>query len=175
MKLHTLLLAAALLLGTAPLAAQAGGAPPPGELPGQMEDRPFARLLELRDQLELSDAQVGRLALIGARLEETNRPLRAELLRQWQAWREQRRAELLRMSPAAREQELRRLREEGPPPLPENLRPLAQSIRRNVAGAVREAGGVLTPRQKMRARQLMREQRGRGMGPRMRRRGMRRP
>ena len=178
MKMRLLLLgAAALLLGGAPLGAQQGVGNPPGEEPGQVEERPFARLMELRGELELNDGQVERLGQIAARLEETNRPLRAELWRQWQAWREQRRAELLRMSPEDRQRELRRLREEGRPPLPENMRPLAQHIRRNVADAMQEAAGVLTPRQKARARQLMRQQRGGRMrpGPRARRPGMRRP
>jgi hypothetical protein len=177
MRIHPLLLgAAALLLHTVALAAQPGGAALPPGMPGAADERPFARLMELRAALELSDAQVARLSEIAARLEETNRPLRAELFSQWQAWREQRRAELLRMTPSAREAELRRLREEGPPPLPESMRPLAQRIRGNVAAAMGEAGGVLTPRQKARARQLVRQERiRRNGGFRPRRGGLRRP
>jgi hypothetical protein len=159
MKIHPLLPAAvALLLGASPALAQE---PPAarGELPAQADERPFERLLQVRQELQLSDAQVDRLQLIALRLEDTNAPLRAELMRQWQAWRQERRNELLRMTPEARQAELRRLQEEGPPPLPENLRPLAQRIRGNIAAAMREAGGVLTPQQKSRARALMRQQR----------------
>jgi hypothetical protein len=177
MKIRPLLLAlAALLLGAPGAWAQAGGAGP--DLPpAQADERPFERLLQVRSELELSDAQVDRLQLIALRLEDTNAPLRAELQRQWQAWRQERRAELLRMTPEQRQAELQRVREQGPPPLPESMRPLAQRIRGNIAAAMREAGAVLTPRQKARARALMREQRqqrrefpgGRGRFPRGRR------
>jgi len=43
--------------------------------------------------------------------------------------------------------------------VPDELRPLVQRIRGNVVAARREAGTVLTPRQKARARQLLRERR----------------
>jgi hypothetical protein len=165
------LFAAALLLGSVPAAAQDDGPPTRGaEMLEQREQRPFERLMEVRGELGLSDAQVGRLQSIAARLEETNRPLREELLRRWQAVREERRARLMRMTPEERQEELRRVREQGPPPVPENLRPLLQRMRGNVAGAVREAGTVLTPRQKARARQLIRERGGR-MRPGMQRGG----
>jgi hypothetical protein len=63
------------------------------------------------------------------------------------------------MTPEQRQAELARVRAQGRPPVPEELRPLVQRIRGNVAGARREAGTVLTPRQKARARQLLRERR----------------
>jgi hypothetical protein len=96
--------------------------------------------------------------------------VREELFRRWQAVREERRAELMRMTPEQRQAELRRVREQGPPPMPESLRPLVQQMRRNIAGAMREAGTVLTPRQKAQARTLIRQRRGQ-MGPGMRRGG----
>jgi len=159
---------AGLLLAAAPAMAQPGGGGP-GEVLEQRERRPFDQLMEARGELGLSDAQVRRLQAIAGRLEETNRPLREELLRRWQAVREARRAELMRMTPGERQAELRRIREQGPPPVPESLRPLVQRMRRNIAGAVREAGTVLTPGQKARARALMRERRQGRMGQGMRR------
>jgi hypothetical protein len=169
---------AALLLGAAPAAAQDAAAPPRGAemLDRREQQRPLDLLMEVRGELGLSDAQVARLQSIAGRLEETNRPLREELLRRWQAVREERRAELMRMTPEQRQAELRRIREQGPPPVPESLRPLVQRMRRNIAGAMREAGTVLTPGQKARARALVRERRGGGqMGPGMRGGGGRRP
>jgi len=160
-----LALAAGVLLAATPAAAQQDGPPPrPSDMLEQREQRPFDLLMEARGELELSDAQVGRLQSIAARLEETNRPLREELRRRWEQVREERRAELMRMTPEQRQAELQRVREQGPPPVPESLRPLVQRMRRNIAGAVREAGTVLTPGQKARARALIRERRGR-MGP----------
>ena len=165
-------LAAGLLLAAAPAAAQDDGPPVRGaELLERREQRPLDRLMEVRGELELSDAQVRRLQSIAARLEETNRPLREELVRRWQAVREERRAALMRMTPEQRQAELRRVREQGPPPVPESLRPLVQRMRGNIGAAMREAGTVLTPRQKARARALMRERRGGEMGPGMRRDG----
>jgi len=168
---HLFAAVAGVLLASAPAAAQPGGGGGPAgtEALEQRERRPFDLLMEARGELALSDAQVGRLQAIAGRLEETNRPLREELLRRWQAVREERRAELMRMTPGERQAELRRIREQGPPPVPESLRPLVQRMRRNIAGAVREAGTVLTPRQKARARALMRERRQGRMGPGMRR------
>jgi hypothetical protein len=177
MRSNLLLAAAALLLGAAPAAAQDAAAPARGaEMLDRREQRPLDLLMEVRGELGLSDAQVARLQSIAGRLEETNRPLREELLRRWQAVREERRAELMRMTPEQRQAELRRVRQQGPPPVPESLRPLVQRMRRNIAGAMREAGTVLTPEQKARARALVRERRGGGqMGPGMRGGGGRRP
>jgi hypothetical protein len=168
---------AALLLGAAPAAPQDAAPPPRGaEMLDRREQRPLDLLMEVRGELGLSDAQVARLQSIAGRLEETNRPLREELLRRWQAVREERRAELMRMTPEQRQAELRRIRQQGPPPVPESLRPLVQRMRRNIAGAMREAGTVLTPEQKARARALVRERRSGGrMGPGMRGGGGRRP
>ncbi len=168
MKIHPLLTAAAaLLLAISPVAAQTGGAAqqqPGAELLEEHEQRPLETLMEVRSELNLTDAQMSRLQQIAVRLNETNRPLREELFRRWQAYREERRAELLRMTPEERQAELARVRAQGRPPVPPELRPLVQRIRGNIAGAMREAGTVLTPQQKARARELVRARGGR-MGP----------
>ena len=170
MKTPPIFLAAlGLLLAVSPAVAQpgaaAGQAQPGAELLEEHEQRPLETLMEVRQELNLSDAQVERLQQIAIRLDATNRPLREELLRRWQAYREQRRAELLRMTPEQRQAELARVRAQGRPPVPQELRPLVQRIRGNIAGAMREAGTVLTPQQKARAREMMRQRRGARMGP----------
>jgi len=168
MRIHPVLLTlCALLLAASPAAAQpALGQQQPGaaEVLEPNDQRPFEALMQVRDELQLSDAQVSRLQQIALRLEATNRPLREELVRRWQAYRGQRRTELLRMTPEQRQAELARVRTQGPPPVPDELRALAQRIRGNIAGAKREAGTVLTPGQKARARELLRERRGERMG-----------
>lgn len=173
MRIHPLLAtAAALLLAVAPAAAQA---PEPDGQPGiealrESEQRPLEQLMAVRDQLQLSDPQVARLRQIAVRLEQTNRPLRRQLFLEYRRWREQRRVELERMTPAQRDAELRRIQALGDPPVPPRLRPLVMQIRGNIRVALQEAGGVLTPAQKVRARELVRERRERMGGP-----GMRRP
>ncbi|HSU13109.1 hypothetical protein [Longimicrobium sp.] len=180
MRTHPILLGlCALLLASAPGMAQAAEQQPGAELLDRNDQRPFDALMQVRGDLQLSDAQVARLQGIATRLEATNRPLREELMRRWQVYREQRRAALLRMTPEQRQAELARVRAQGRPPVPDELRPLVQRIRGNVAGAMREARTVLTPGQKARARELLRERRqgrlqgGRGgrMGGGMRGRG----
>jgi hypothetical protein len=171
MRWSRLLAAAVGLMAAAPAGAQQQEGPPGAEMLERREQRPLDRLMEVRSELELSDAQVGRLRAIALRLEEDNRPLREELERRWLAVRQERRAALMRMTPEQRQAELRRIREQGPPPVPESLRPLVQRMRGNIGAAMREAGTVLTPRQKARARALIRERRGDGIGPGMRRGG----
>jgi hypothetical protein len=159
-----------LLAAAAPAAAQAGGDPAMGaEVLEEREQRPFDLLLQARYELGLTADQVTRLQAIAARLDETNRPLRAELARRWAEVREQRRAELMRMTPEQRREELRRIREFGPPPVPESLQPLAQQVRRNIGAAMHEAGTVLTPAQKARVRGMIRQQQRGRMGPGARR------
>jgi len=173
MRVQRLLtIVAALLLASGPVAARAqdGGGQPGLEVLRESEQRPLEQLMAVRDQLQLSDGQVTRLRAIVMRLEATNRPLRRQLLARYQEIRERRRQELERMTPAQRDAELRRVRETGRPPVPPELRPLVMQIRGNVRVAVREAGAVLTPAQRRRVRQMMRERAGerreRGMGPR---------
>ncbi|HET7229329.1 MAG TPA: hypothetical protein VFJ16_04970 [Longimicrobium sp.] len=167
MRIHTLLAAfAALLLAVAPAAAQAE----PGGQPGlqvlrESELRPLEQLMAVRDELQLTDPQVARLRQIAIRLEQTNRPLRRQLFEEYGRWREQRRLELERMTPAQRQAELRRIRAMGEPPVPPPLRPLVARIRGNMRHALREAGTVLTPGQKARARELVREHRAGRRGP----------
>jgi hypothetical protein len=163
-------LAAALaLLAAVPAAAQQGADPLANDVLEEREQRPFDALLQARQDLRLTPDQVTRIEAIASRLDETNRPLRAELVRLWQAEREQRRAELMRMTPAERRAELRRVRAMGRPPVPENMRPLVQRIRRNIADAMGEAGNVLTPNQRQQVREMVRAgARGR-MGPGARR------
>ena len=165
---YTAALAAALLATAAPLAVQRAHAQDPAaeEVIDRREQAPFDALFQVRRELGLTDVQMGRLQAISQRLEETNRPLRAELVRRWNGLREQRRAELMRMSREQREAERLRIREQGPPPLPPEMRQLVARIRGNVGAAVREVGDVLTPAQKARVRDMMRERRQerRGMG-----------
>ena len=174
MRIHPLLAAAAaLLLATAPAAAQepADDAQPGIEVLRDSELRPLEQLMAVRTELQLTDPQVARLRQIAIRLEETNRPLRRRLFFEYRRWREQRRAELERMTPAQRDAEFRRLQAMGDPPVPPRLQPLVRQIRGNIRHALQEAGGVLTPAQKARARELVRERREqRGPGG-----GMRRP
>ncbi|MBV9108602.1 MAG: hypothetical protein JO306_04245 [Gemmatimonadetes bacterium] len=181
MKIRPILLAPfALLLAISPMGVQAARAQTGDEPLAQQEQRPLETLMEVRQELQLTDAQMSQLQQIALRLDATNRPLRQELVRRWQAYREQRRTELLRMSPAERQAELERIRaqqdEQGRPPVPAELQPLVRQIRGNIAMAMREAGTVLTPAQKARARELVRARRqarsggfggrGRGMGRR---------
>lgn len=167
MRIHPLLApAAALLLAVAPAAAQE---PPAGAQPGlqmlrESEQRPLDQLMAVRTELQLTDPQVARLRQIALRLEQTNRPLRRQLFVEYRHWREQRRVELERMTPAQRQAELHRVQAMGDPPVPPPLRPLVARIRHNVRGALREAGTVLTPAQKARARELVRERGRHGMG-----------
>ncbi len=159
MRIHALLAAlVAMLLAAAPAAAQPGPDVHPGlQVLREREQRPLELLMEVREELRLTDPQVVRLRQIATRLEETNRPLRRQLVAEHARWREQRRLELERMSPAQRSAELRRIRRMPHPPVPPPLRPLVHRIRGNVHAAVQEAGTVLTPEQKVRARQLLRE------------------
>lgn len=175
MRIHPLLgAAAALLLAAVPAAAQE---PAPGGQPGievlrESEQRPLEQLMAVRDELQLTDPQVARLRQIAIQLEQTNRPLRRQLFLEYRRWREERRVELERMTPAQRDAELRRVQAMGDPPVPPRLQPLVRQIRGNVGMAMREAGRVLTPAQKARVREMVRERRQqRGMGGA----GLRRP
>jgi len=160
-----LLAAAALLVALAPAAAQPGPHGDPGlhEL-RQTEQRPLELLMQVRDELRLTDAQVVRLRGIAGRLEETNRPLRRQLVAEYGRWREQRRARLERMTPAQRRAELRHARGGRRADVPPPLRPLVGQIRGNVREAMQEAAEVLTPAQRARARELIQERRGHGPG-----------
>jgi DNA anti-recombination protein RmuC len=162
------------VLAAAPLAAQQSPRPgaegQPGRRweqgPGHERRAPFQRLIEHRQQLELTDAQVARLQAIGARLEEQNRPLVAQLQQQRERFMEQRRAQMEKLSPEQRRDTLRALRTAGRRrEIPDAMRPPMEQMRRNIHAAREEVQGVLTPQQKERARELMREGR-RGEGRR---------
>lgn len=159
MRIHALLAAfLAVLLAAAPAAAQPGPDVHPGlQVLRDREQRPLELLMDVRAELNLTEPQMVRLRQIATRLEQTNRPLRRQLVAEHARWREQRRLELERMTPAQRRAEWRRIRRNPHPPVPPPLRPLVNRIRGNVQAAVQEAGTVLTPEQKVRARQLLRE------------------
>ena len=75
---------------------------------------------------------------------------------------ERRRQEIARelegKSPQERRVILRRMREQGPARhVPPPLRPYVEEMRRNIRTATSEAQKVLTPGQKARARQMLRE------------------
>lgn len=163
----TRLLLLSLCLGAvgSPATAQIGAAQPAAtqEQPGP-EDRPLEQLMEVRAELGLSDPQMQRLQAIALRLEQTNGPLWQELQRQRQTLREQKREELLRMPPAERQAEIERIREQGHLPPTPAMQQLAQQIRANIAGALREAGTVLTPGQRQRAREMIQARRQQRMG-----------
>jgi Spy/CpxP family protein refolding chaperone len=166
MRIRPFLIAAAwLLAAAAPAVAQPGPDAQPGlqELQ-ETEQRPLELLMQVRDDLRLTEPQVARLRQIAGQLEETNRPLRRQLVVEYGRWREQRRVALLRMTPAEREAELHRANAAGRPPVPPRLRPLVARIHGNIRGAMREAASVLTPAQRARAREMIGERRERRMG-----------
>lgn len=120
------------------------------------ERRAFDVLLRHRQQLALSDQQVRRLEEIRARLEQQNAPLRARLVDEHQRWQAERRAQLERMSVEERRRELRRLRETpGEARLPESLQTTVRQMRLHINEAMHQAQGVLTPEQRLRARELL--------------------
>lgn len=157
---------------TAPLSAQPGrdtaGVRARGEaLPA------FQRLMRNRAELGLSDAQVRQLEGIREGLEARNAPLRQQLAAQSQRWRTERREQLQRLTPEERRAELRRLR--GQPRderVPADMQPVVRQMRVNIEEAMHQAQGVLTAEQRVRARDLLRGERGvRRPGARERRPG----
>ena len=158
-KLITCGLALVLAAGTAaPLAAQRDTSR--AEVRG--EGRPALQaLMRHRAELGLSDAQVRQLQTIRERLEAQNAPLRQRLAEQNRRFRAERREQLERMSPEARRAELRRLRGQRPAErLPADMQPVVRQMRVNIAEAMHQAQGVLTAEQRVRARELLRSERG---------------
>jgi hypothetical protein len=162
MKMLTRLLIACLVLGVpASLRGQGAGRGEDrwdraeGHQPG--DGHAFQLLLQHRADLGLTEQQVARLEVIGRRLEAANRPLRERLSAERERFLAERRAELERMSPEQRRAEYERMRSRGRPPLPPAMRPVADEMRENIRHAMREAHGVLTPRQRMQVRRMMRE------------------
>jgi iron-sulfur cluster repair protein YtfE (RIC family) len=174
------------LLAAAPVAAQQSGRGDTTRAPrwerGQgREARPaMERLVALRQELQLTDAQVARLQEIGRRLEERNAPFRAQLETQREQYKAERRAQMEKLTPEQRRDTLRMLRERrGRKEVPQAMRAPMERMRENLQAAMQEAQAVLTPQQKERARQLMaeaRQARGDRMGAegRHRRGGQRR-
>jgi len=174
MKSYVRYMVALSLLAAAPAAAQQNGRPGADSVrggrweQGGRQHRPaFQRLLAHRQELQLTDAQVTRLQEIGRRLEERNRPIRAQLQAQHEQFKAQRRAQMERLTPEQRRDTLRRLREEGHRrEIPQAMRAPMEQMRANIRAAMEEAQGVLNAQQKERARQLMQEAR-RNRGDRM--------
>jgi len=168
MKSYVRYMVALALVASAPVAAQTGGTgndtPRAGRWQQGREARPpFQRLVALRQELQLTDAQVARIQEIGQRLQQRNAPLRAQLATQSEQFKAQRRAQMERLSPEARRDTLRSLRQDGRRrrQVPESMRVPMQQMRENTRAAMDEVQTVLTPQQKERARALMRQERGR--------------
>ena len=166
------------LVAAAPAAAQTGGADTARGARAQQGQRreaqpPFQRLVALRQELQLTDAQVARLQEIGRRLQERNAPLRAQLATQREQYKGQRRTQMERLSPEQRRDTLRSLREgTSRRDIPEPMRATITQMRTNIQASMQEAQNVLTPQQKERARELMKQSRAE-RGGRMQREGRR--
>jgi hypothetical protein len=176
MRMMRFALAAALTVA-APLAAQSGGAEAPAQRE-QAQRRPFDALFRHRAELGLSDAQLRQIEAVRARLEERNAPLRQELAARTRQMRAERRTQLERMTPEERRRELQRLRRlPADQRVPADVRPVVRQMRVNIEEATHQAQGVLTPEQRVRARELLRAEmraarpaprRGEGARPRPR-------
>ncbi|HET6764296.1 MAG TPA: hypothetical protein VFH27_11510 [Longimicrobiaceae bacterium] len=150
----------------APGAAHAQAPADGGTVAADAADVPqgaFEFLREHRAELRITEQQAERLREIADGVQRTNAPLRAQLRRERAAFLAQRRAELMRMSPAERQAELARLQAEGGR-VPPAWGPLLRQMRENQRGAMQQAQAVLTREQKQRARELIREWRGKQAG-----------
>lgn len=127
----------------------------PGAMHEAAERRAFDLLLRHRAELALSEQQVRRLQAILARLDQRNAPLRQRLVEQHHHLQAERRAQLERMSAEQRRAELHRLRQ-ARPDVPRSLEPTVRQMRLNIQEAVQQAQAVLTVRQRLRARELVR-------------------
>lgn len=190
MKIRTIAMALAVAGTPAVLAAQQGTPPAQGQhgehgqhhrgergargMRGQQGGRGGLRMLiNRRQQLNLTDAQVQRLTAIQQRLESQNRTLMERLrtqrqqaglpeLRQPRGEGEGRAARPRRERgerPQLTEQQrqaLQRFREQA--------QPIREQIRQNQQAAVREAQGVLTEQQRQQVQQWMSQHRGRRGG-----------
>lgn len=171
MKSYVRYMVALALVASAPAAAQSGRAGNDTARAGRWQHRgeqghearpPFQRLVALRQELQLTDAQVARVQEIGQRLQQRNAPLRAQLATQSEQFKAQRRAQMERLSPEARRDTLRTLRQRGRRrDVPESMRAPMQQMRENTRAAMQEVQSVLTPQQKERAGELMRREHGR--------------
>lgn len=141
-----------------------------GELARELDGvGPVDLLLERRADVGLSAAQVERLQAVREELAERNRPLLAELLRIRQEVRGKD-ASIGNATPEERALFRSRVAE---------ARPLLQRVRQNNRWAMQRVGGILTPQQRVRVRDRLRDgwQQGGTVRPRppLRDRNRRRP
>jgi hypothetical protein len=135
---------------------------------GQPGEAPAARILELREQLGLTDAQVERIRGIQARLEEQNAPLLAQMTaareqmrterqqmtaEQRQAMRERMQAERQQMTPEQRAQMRQRPgAARAGAGMPEELQPMMEQLRTNNQSARDQIHAVLSAEQQEKLR-----------------------
>ncbi|CAN5855926.1 hypothetical protein BH23GEM3_BH23GEM3_14820 [soil metagenome] len=154
-SVYGLVLVAALAAAPVPAVAQqqTPATPRTEERGGMHKHEPgVGALLQLRGELQLTDAQVARLQAITQRLEAQNQPLLQRLRDAGIPVHPERRARVREMTPAQREDLKQKL---------EANRPTLQRLRENMHGAMRDAREVLTPEQQQRMRDLTREHRAR--------------
>jgi len=149
----------------APLAAQApavGAAWRGAPAPGRMIDW----ILEHRQELQLTDAQVQRLQQIRQELQQRNAPLLAQLRQMvWgDSLRRAREDATVRDSVRARRERMR-----------EQARPILEQLRANARAAMEQARQVLTEEQREKLRSLWAQERPRRQGALWRRPGARPP
>jgi Spy/CpxP family protein refolding chaperone len=153
MRRVAFVLALGLAAAPAPALFAQGTAPnAPTEQPGQQGARrgfrdPVAQILDHRDDLKLTDDQVGKLQAI----EDSLAAQRAPLMKQFEQFRAQRGADSAG-PPSDQDRAAMRQRME-------QMRPLMQQYRQQVQDAVKQAQAVLTPDQQAQARQYMQNMR----------------
>ena len=111
---------------------------------------PFSRLLERRDELRLTDAQVTQIEAIAARVEEQNQPLHEQMRTILEA------AGLAGINPRdmtpEQRETFRALRDE--------IRPIREQVRENHQAAMEEVKSVLTAEQQAMVEQWRQERGG---------------
>lgn len=154
MRRVAFVLALGLAAAPAPALFAQGTAPnaPTAQQPGQPGARrgfrdPVAQILDHRDDLKLTDDQVGKLQAI----EDSLAKQRAPLMQQFEQFRAQRGADGAG-APSDQDREAMRQRME-------QMRPLMQQYRQQVQDAVEQAQAVLTPDQQAQVKQYMQEMR----------------
>jgi hypothetical protein len=145
LPLRALLLA--LCVAACAMPAAAGAQPLPGD---PLRQRPLELLLEARETLGLTAAQVARLEEVKVRLDARNEPLVERLLVLRAAWQQERMA--LRLAGAAGESE--RLAE-----LRQRSQQLLHEIEFGHRAAMMRVSRLLTPEQRLLLREMVRERR----------------
>ena len=130
---------------------------------GQPGEAPAARILELREELGLTNAQVEQIRGIQARLEQQNAPLLAQMTtarekmrterqqmtaEQRQAMRERMQAERQQMTPEQRAQ----MRQRPGAGMPEELQPVMEQLRTNNQSAMDQVRAILSAEQQEKLR-----------------------